>query len=68
MDILVLFGSLTFFLTCSIPIGIALGLATHLTLATTSDIPLILIAQNAFAALDSFPCWPFPSSCSRDPS
>ncbi len=60
MDILVLFGSLTFFLTCSIPIGIALGLATALTLATTSDIPLILIAQNAFAALDSFPLLAIP--------
>lgn len=60
MDLLVLFGSLVILLTLSIPIGIALGLATAVTLATTSDIPLIMIAQNAFAALDSFPLLAIP--------
>ena len=54
MDLFVLFGSLLLLLTLSIPIGIALGLATALTLALTSEIPLIMIAQTAFAALDSF--------------
>ena len=60
MEILILFGCLVVFLVLSIPIGISLGLATAITLAATSDIPLIMIAQNAFAALDSFPLLAIP--------
>lgn len=60
MEIIILFALLTIALALSIPIGIALGLATALTLAFTSDIPLIMIAQNAFAALDSFPLMAIP--------
>ena len=51
MEIAVLFACLVLFLVLSLPIGIALGMATAVTLALTSDIPLIMIAQNAFAAL-----------------
>jgi len=60
MEIAILFSCLALFLMLSIPIGIALGLATAFTLATTSDIPLIMIAQNAFASLDSFPLLAIP--------
>lgn len=60
MDLLILFGSLVLLLSLSIPIGIALGLSTAITLALSSDIPLIMIAQNAFAALDSFPLLAIP--------
>lgn len=60
MEILILFGLLVFLLTISVPIGIALGLATALTLYATSDIPLIMISQKAFAALDSFPLMAIP--------
>lgn len=60
MEIFILFGCLVVFLVLSIPIGISLGLATAITLAATSDIPLIMIAQNAFAALDSFPLLAIP--------
>lgn len=60
MEILILFGCLVLSLVLSIPIGISLGLATAITLAATSDIPLIMIAQNAFAALDSFPLLAIP--------
>jgi C4-dicarboxylate transporter DctM subunit len=60
MDIALLFGLLITFLALSIPIGIALGLATALTLHFTSDIPLIMIAQTAFAGLDSFPLLAIP--------
>lgn len=60
MEILILFSLLIFALTLSVPIGIALGLATATTLYLTSDIPLIMIAQNAFAALDSFPLMAIP--------
>jgi len=51
---------LIFLLTLSIPIGIALGLATAITLYLTSNIPLIMIAQNAFASLDSFTLMAIP--------
>jgi len=44
----------------SIPIGVSLGLATAITMAFTSNIPTIMIAQNAFAALDSFPLMAIP--------
>lgn len=60
MDLMILFGSLIVLLTLSIPIGIALGISTALTLYFSSDIPLIMIAQTAFAALDSFPLLAIP--------
>lgn len=60
MEILVLFATLIVLLTLSIPIGIALGIATAVTLLLTSNIPLIMIAQNAFASLDSFPLMAIP--------
>ena len=55
MEIVVLFGSMTILLALSLPIGISLGMATAITLVYTKSVPLIMIAQNAFAALDSFP-------------
>ena len=60
MDIAILFGSLMIFFALSVPIGISLGLATLLTIICASDIPTILIAQNAFAGLDSFPLLAIP--------
>jgi len=60
MEILVLFGSMTILLALSLPIGISLGFATALTLVYTDSVPLIMIAQNAFAALDSFPLLAIP--------
>lgn len=60
MEILLLFTLLFILLTLSIPIGIALGLATAITLYFTSNIPIIMISQNAFAALDSFPLMAIP--------
>ena len=49
-----LFICLFIFVTLSLPIGIALGLSTLISIMLFSDIPSILIAQNAFAGLDSF--------------
>jgi C4-dicarboxylate transporter DctM subunit len=60
MDILILFGTMTILLALSVPIGISLGFATAVTLAYTQSAPLILIAQNAFATLDSFPLLAIP--------
>ncbi len=60
MQILLLFGLLIVFITLSIPIGVALGLSTALTLVLTSKISTMIIAQNAFAGLDSFPLMAIP--------
>ncbi len=49
-----LFLCLIVFVTLSLPIGIALGLSTLISITFFSDIPSILIPQNAFAGLDSF--------------
>ncbi len=56
---LMIFGFLFLFLTLSIPIGIALGLAAVLSMLA-ANIPLKLVAQNAFAGLDSFPLLAIP--------
>lgn len=60
MQIVLLFALLVIFISLSVPIGIALGLSTTLTLAFTSNIPLMMVAQNAFAGLDSFPLMAIP--------
>ncbi len=60
MNILILFGLLGVLLALSVPIGIALGISTAVTIFTCSHIPLILIAQNAFTGMDSFPLLAIP--------
>ncbi len=60
MSVIILFGFLFLFIFLTIPIGIALGLSTALTLALTSNIPTTILAQNAFAGLDSFPLMAIP--------
>lgn len=60
MEIAILFGCMTILMALSIPIGISLGMATAITLAYTNSVPLIMIAQNAFASLDSFPLLAIP--------
>lgn len=60
MDIALLLGLLVFFLALSVPIGIALGLSTAITLVLTSPIPLTMMAQSCFTGLDSFPLLAIP--------
>jgi C4-dicarboxylate transporter DctM subunit len=60
MDILTLFGTLGALLALSVPIGISLGIATAVTIATSSPIPLVIMAQNAFTGMDSFPLLAIP--------
>jgi C4-dicarboxylate transporter DctM subunit len=60
MDILLLFSILFIGLTVSIPVGISLGLATAITVTVTQDIPLLMLAQVSFTALDSFPLMAIP--------
>jgi len=60
MEIVFLFASLLIFIFLSIPIGLAIGMSTGLTMFIFSDIPLVLISQNAFAGVDSFPLMAIP--------
>lgn len=60
MILLILFGILVLLLTFSIPIGIALGLATTIAFMIDGGLSTTIIAQNAFASLDSFPLMAIP--------
>ena len=51
---LVIFGAI------SLPIGIAMGLATMLCLVFATNIDPIMVAQNAFAGIDSFSLMAIP--------
>ncbi len=60
MEMTLLFFLLIFFISISVPIGVSLGLSTLITMLFTSKIPVIMITQNAFTALDSFPLMAIP--------
>jgi len=60
MDIGLLFGILFTLLALSVPIGISLGVATATTIFVCSHLPLVLIAQNGFTGMDSFPLLAIP--------
>jgi len=60
MNLLLLFAIMIVCVSFSVPIGASLGLATLITLGLTSNIPTIMINQNAFAGLDSFPLMAIP--------
>lgn len=55
MEAAMLFIFLLLFILLSVPIGIAIGVATLVALVLFTDIPLVIIAQNSFAGVDSFP-------------
>ncbi|MGE5632282.1 MAG: TRAP transporter large permease [Caulobacteraceae bacterium] len=60
MEALVLFGSFFLLIFLSVPIGFAIGVATLLALTIFTDIPLVLVTQNAVAGVDSFPLMAIP--------
>ena len=60
MEALILFGSFFILMLLTVPIGYSIGIATLITLITISDIPLVMIAQNAVAGVDSFPLLAIP--------
>jgi len=60
MEALVLFGTFIVFIMLSVPIGYAIGISTLLTLLIYTDIPLVMVAQNAIAGCDSFPLMAIP--------
>lgn len=60
MELVLLLGLLLLFIAISLPIGISIGLATLVTMVTTTKIPTIIMAQYGFTALDSFPLMAIP--------
>ncbi|MZQ97549.1 MAG: TRAP transporter large permease subunit [Acidaminobacter sp.] len=60
MEALMLFGSFILFITIGVPIGFAIGISTLCTLALYTNIPLVMVAQNAIAGCDSFPLMAIP--------
>ncbi|UOR10227.1 TRAP transporter large permease [Halobacillus amylolyticus] len=60
MTATLLFGSFTVLLLISVPIGIALGVASLLTLIFTNTLPVEYIAQTLITSVDSFPIMAVP--------
>ncbi|MDR3332920.1 MAG: TRAP transporter large permease [Synergistaceae bacterium] len=60
MDIAVLFLLMGGCMVISVPIGIALGIATAVSMWFFSDMPLIMISQYCFTSIDSFPLLAIP--------
>ncbi|MBO8173343.1 MAG: TRAP transporter large permease [Bacillaceae bacterium] len=56
----ILFGSFAVFLFLSVPIGIAIGLATLTTILLTGSIPLEFLMKELTTSLDSFPLLAVP--------
>ncbi|MDR1573660.1 MAG: TRAP transporter large permease [Clostridiales Family XIII bacterium] len=60
LTILLMFVLLLLFVTLSLPVGVALGLATLIIMSATTNIPVSMISQNIFAGLDSFALMAIP--------
>lgn len=57
---IVLFGALAVFLVLNVPIAVALGLATTISIIADGQLPFTLIVQRIFVANDSFPLLALP--------
>src|SRR5690625_4011666 len=55
MTSLLLFGLFAIFLFISVPIGIALGLATLVTIVATGSFPVEFLSKELVTSVDSFP-------------
>jgi len=60
MDIAVLFLLMGFCMLISVPIGISVGISVAVCMYFFSPIPLVLISQYCFTAIDSFPLLAIP--------
>lgn len=60
MEALLLFGSFIILIFIKVPIGYAIGIGTMITMMVFSDIPLVMITQNAVAGVDSFSLMAIP--------
>ena len=55
-----LFGLFLILILINVPIAIALALSSIIVIAIIGEIPLIMLPQKMFAALDSFPLMAAP--------
>ena len=60
MTIAVLFGSFFLLMFIGVPIALALGISSWLTITFTTNLQPTTIIQNAFTSLDSFPLLAIP--------
>ncbi|TFB24437.1 TRAP transporter large permease [Filobacillus milosensis] len=60
MTVAVLFGSFALFLLLSVPIGIALGLSTLVTIVYSESVPILFLMKELITSLDSFPIMAVP--------
>lgn len=60
MTTLILFGTLALFMIMSIPVGIAIGLSTLVTIFFTGSVKMATLVQKLFSSLDSFPLMAIP--------
>ena len=60
MEAITLFGTFFVLLLLAVPIGYAIGIASLTALIVHSNIPLLMISQNAVAGVDSFPLLAIP--------
>ena len=60
MTTAVLFGSFALLLILSVPIGIAIGLATLVTILYSGNMPLEFLAKEMVTSVDSFPLLAVP--------
>lgn len=60
MTVAILFLIFILFLFIGVPIAFAMGLSAVIVLVTTSTVPLLVLPQRLFSALDSFPLMAIP--------
>jgi C4-dicarboxylate transporter DctM subunit len=60
MEMAILFGSMLVLIIIGMPIGYAVGVATVLTIVTSSSIPLTMVAQLSISGVNSFPLMAIP--------
>ena len=60
MTIAVLFGSFALLLILTVPIGIAIGLSTLITIMYTGSLPVEFLAKELITSVDSFPLMAVP--------
>ena len=60
MELAILFGGMIVFIAIGVPIGFAIGAACIVTMVIFPDINMLMIVQNCFTALNSFPLMAIP--------
>lgn len=60
MTITILFGSLFLLILLSVPIGIAIGISSMLTIFIVGTVDISMLIQKLFTSLDSFPLLAIP--------